>query len=467
MDTPPVKILVVDDDTDLLELIGIWIASMGHQAVLAPGGAQALSVIDAEDLGMVLLDVQMPGMDGPQLLEHILQRAPGLPVVMMTVHGSVEGAVSAMKAGACDYLPKPLEREKVRATLESILERNDLRREVARLKRSIQEQYRYKDIIGASKAMQRVFQLAERVTDANVPVLLTGESGVGKEVFAKLLHYHGPRRAQPFVAVNCAAIPADLLESELFGHERGAFTGAVQRRVGKFEEASGGTILLDEIGELDARMQAKLLRVLQEREFERVGANARIPVRCRILAATNRDLEIEIVKGTFREDLYYRLNVVVIDIPPLRERIEDLPQMVSLFLRNLREREGRDIQGLTPEALNLLCRYSWPGNVRELQNVIFRAGLVAPGHVIDVDALPKRIVAEATGRRVAGIDLPALGATQMIPSAPSSLSLEDHESNLIRAAIVASDGNIKAAAERLGISRSTLYRKLKRLEIDV
>jgi len=459
------KILVVDDDSDLLDLIGVWVAALGHQAVLAPGGLQALGALDDhDDIALVLLDVQMPDFDGLATLDAILERWPALPVVMMTVHGSVEGAVAAMKAGAWDYLPKPLELEKLSATLQNALERASLKREVAQLKRSLQDQYRYTNVVGSSKAMERVFKLAERVTDANVPVLLTGESGVGKEVFARLLHFHGPRKERPFVAVNCAAIPADLLESELFGHERGSFTGAHQRRIGKFEETGTGTILLDEIGELDARMQAKFLRVLQEREFERVGSNTRIPVRCRILAATNRNLEDEIVKGTFREDLYYRLNVVTIDIPPLRERVGDIPPLIHHILKRFREREDRLIEGITPDAMDVLCRYSWPGNVRELENVIFRAGLVTTGPTIDVDALQPRLVAAARGQNL-------LEGAASPPAQPASgghnLSIEDHELTLIRAAVLACNGNIKAAADRLGISRSTLYRKLKKLGLEV
>ena len=469
MSTAPPKILVVDDDTDLLDLIGVWIASMGFQAVLAPGGRSGLeAATQDEDIALALLDVQMPDVEGLEVLEQVMVLRPELPVIMMTVQSSVEGAVSAMKTGAWDYLPKPLELEKLRATIHNALQRVNLERKVTQLERSIESRYRYNNVIGASRAMEKVFDLAERVTDANVPVLLTGESGVGKEVFARLLHFHGPRKNHPFVAINCAAIPGDLLESELFGHERGSFTGAVQRRVGKFEEAGVGTLLLDEIGELDARMQAKLLRVLQEREFERVGSNARLPVRCRILAATNRDLEEEIKKGTFREDLYYRLNVVILQIPPLRERVEDIPELINHALRRFREREGRDIHGVTVDAMDLLCRYHWPGNVRELENVVFRAGLVCTGNTIDVDALSPKVLEGARGehllKNAPSAPKPPKGNAE--PGSPS-LSIEDHETTLIRAALVASSGNIKAAADRLGISRSTLYRKLKKLDIEV
>ena len=338
-------------------------------------------------------------------------------------------------------------------------------REVDRLKQHLGERYRFDNVIGDSPAMRRVFELARRIVDASAPVLITGESGVGKEVFAKLLHFQSARREQPFVAVNCAAIPRELIESELFGHERGAFTGALQRRIGKFEEAGAGTILLDEIGELDARVQAKLLRVLQERTFERVGSNTPRPVEARVLAATNRDLEAEIAAGRFREDLYYRLNVLSLRLPPLRERREDIPLLVHHSLKRLREREGREVRGLTPAAMAAMSAYDWPGNVRELENVIFRAGLVTPGAWIDLDGLPAHIRGDADG---APRPTAASAGAEATPAALSirGKSLEELEELAIRLTMEELEGDVTAALKVLGTSRATLYRKLKKYGIE-
>ncbi len=332
-------------------------------------------------------------------------------------------------------------------------------KEVDRLRASLRDKYRYDNVVGVSRSMQQVFQIIERVMNANAPVLLTGESGVGKEVLAKLLHFQSNRQNKPFVAVNCAAIPDELLESEMFGHEKGAFTGAVQRRVGRFEEAGDGTILLDEIGELDARMQAKLLRVLQERCFERVGSNRPIPVEARVVATTNRDLEVEIKTGVFREDLYYRLNVIRIQIPPLRERAEDIPSLIQLMLRRLREQESREIKRITPAALELLCAYPWPGNIRELENTIFRAGLVCPGAEIDVDSLPASIT---EARRPAPAPVPLPSSTPELLQIPAHLNLAEQEEYVIRQVFREVDGDVQQTIDRLGISRATLYRKLKK-----
>jgi len=330
-------------------------------------------------------------------------------------------------------------------------------KEVDRLRASLRDKYHYDNVVGVSRAMQQVFHVVERVTSANAPVLLTGESGVGKEVLAKLLHFQGNRRDRPFVAVNCAAIPEELLESELFGHEKGAFTGAVQRRIGRFEEASDGTILLDEIGELDARMQAKLLRVLQERCFERVGSNRTIVVEARVIATTNRALEEEIKVGRFREDLFYRLNVIRIHVPPLRERSEDIPALVQLMLARLQASEGRKIHRVTPRAMERLCAYAWPGNIRELENTIFRAGLVCLGSEIDVDALPAHVCGSVVSAE--RMDEAASEGTVVLPV---TMTLAEQEEYMIRRVYKEVGGDIAEAIRRLGLSRATLYRKLSK-----
>lgn len=456
------EILIVDDDRDLLELVGLWVRKFGHQPVLASAAEQALNHLDKNpQTGLILLDIRMPGLSGVEALEKIQERPAPPPVIMMTAGSTIEGAVACMRSGAYDYLPKPLRPERLEATIRNALERRNLQDRVRTLERSLEQTYQFDNVIGDSPAMQRVFQLVRQVADAAAPVLLTGESGVGKEVIARTLHFNGMRKSQPFVATNCAAIPADLMESELFGHERGAFTGAIRRRTGKLEEAGSGSVLLDEIGEMDPRLQAKLLRVLQEREFQRIGSNDTLQLRARIVAATNRDLEGEIAAGNFREDLYYRLNVVVIHIPPLRERREDIPKLVAHMLRRFREREGRDVDSVTPGAMDALCHYGWPGNVRELENIIYRAGLVTTSAAIDEASLPAKVFGRSTPR-AATPRLPEAGPA----NAGGASSLHAQTEALIDEALAVADGNVTEAARRLGISRSTLYRKLKAREAE-
>ena len=455
------EILIVDDDRDLLELIGLWVRKFGYQPVLAAAAEQALTHLAKNpQTALVLLDIRMPGLTGVEALEKIQSAPTPPPVIMITAGSSIEGAVECMRAGAYDYLPKPLRPERLEATIRNALERSSLQDRVRILERNLEQTYQFDNVIGDSPPMQRVFQLVRQVADAAAPVLLTGESGVGKEVIARTLHFNSGRKNHPFVATNCAAIPADLMESELFGHERGAFTGAIRRRLGKLEEAGAGSVLLDEIGEMDPRLQAKLLRVLQEREFQRVGSNDTLKLRARIVAATNRDLEEEIAAGNFREDLYYRLNVVVIEVPPLRRRREDIPKLVAHMLRRFREREERSVETVTAGAMEALCSYDWPGNVRELENVIYRAGLVTSTSVIEQSALPRKITSS----------LPAFAPnrreTQAFAASPASSngSLQAQTEQLIDQALAATDGNVAEAARRLGISRSTLYRKLKARE---
>jgi two-component system, NtrC family, response regulator AtoC len=443
------KVLVVDDDPDVLDLVGVWLASMGYAAVLAAGGAAAVKQINGgTEFRLALIDVQMPEVPGIDVLDALMRQPSPPPAIMMTVHTSIEGAVQAMRRGAKGYLPKPFDAVKLEATVESAL------RAAPTFSGPIATAgpRGRSPIVGSAAKVQEMMTLVDRVTSSGVPVLVVGESGCGKELVARAIHERGSRAAHPFVAVNCAAIPADLLESELFGHERGAFTGAHQRRVGKMEHAGRGTLMLDEIGEMDARMQAKLLRVLQEREFERVGANSTQPLRARIVAATNRNLESDIAAGTFREDLFYRLDVFRIVVPPLRERTSDIPTLADHFLGKARESEGRGPTSISDAAMNRLRTYSWPGNVRELENTMLRASLVATGNTITPADLPPKVLKGA----------PAVPRD----AAPAhELSLEANAQTLMRAALDATDWNIDAAAEKLGISRATLYRRIKRLGV--
>ena len=443
------QILIVDDDRDLLELVGLWVRKFGYQPVLAGAAEQALEHLQTHPhTALVLLDIRMPGLTGVEALAVIQATADPPPVIMITAGSSIEGAVACMRAGAYDYLPKPLRPERLEATIRNALERSSLHKRVRTLERTLNQTYSFDNVVGDSPAMQRVFQLVRQVADAAAPVLLTGESGVGKEVIARALHVNSVRKNRPFLATNCAAIPDGLMESELFGHERGAFTGASKRRVGLFEDAGDGTVLLDEIGEMAPRLQAKLLRVLQEREFQRVGGNDTLKLSARVLTATNRDLEAEIAAGNFREDLFYRLNVVTIEIPPLRERRDDIPKLVAHMLGRFREREARAIEAVTAGAMEALCRYRWPGNVRELENVVYRAGLVTRGSVIDDSALPAKL----------------LQGPVRPPRLTADKSLQAQTEELIDEALAAAKGNITDAARRLGISRSTLYRKLRSRE---
>ena len=435
------KVLVVDDDPDVLDLVGVWLANLGYSAVLAAGGRAALGQIAAgADFQLALIDVQMPEVSGVEVLSALMELPTPPPAIMMTVHTSIEGAVEAMRRGASDYLPKPFDAAKLEATMEAATAVTSAARTTGTGP---------SPIVGQAPPVQAMMQLVDRVASSSVPVLIVGESGCGKELVARAIHDRGTRAGHPFVAVNCAAIPADLLESELFGHERGAFTGAHQRRVGKMEHAGRGTLLLDEIGEMDARMQAKLLRVLQEREFERVGTNTSQPLRARVVAATNRDLEADIAAGTFREDLFYRLDVFRIVVPPLRERREDIPALAEHFLRKARQSEGTSAKTITGAAMARLSGYDWPGNVRELENTILRASLVATGPHIAPSDLTDKILKGAA------------------PTAVSSdeLSLEANAQALMRAALDATDWNIDEAADKLGISRATLYRRIKRMGV--
>ncbi|MDZ7347050.1 MAG: sigma-54 dependent transcriptional regulator, partial [candidate division KSB1 bacterium] len=377
-------ILIVDDDKNICKMIEASLRKeRKYEVSTALSGEACLKLIKEDLPDLVLLDIQMPGIDGIETLKRIKEEEPRLPVIMMTAHGTIERAVNSMKLGAYDFLTKPFARERLLVTVQNALLNSSLQKEVSELRSELKNKYGFHNIIGQSGIMQDVFRAVEKVVNSNVTVLIQGESGTGKELIARAIHFHSKTRAnKPFVAVNCSALPESLLESELFGHEKGSFTGASGRRIGKFEQADGGTIFLDEIGLMTPATQSKILRILQEREFERVGGNELIKVNVRVISATNKDLEEEMKAGNFREDLYYRISVFPIKLPPLRERKEDIPLLAAHFLKKFNEQEGKHIEGISPDALELLMAYNWPGNVRELENAMERAVVLANGDEI-------------------------------------------------------------------------------------
>ncbi len=445
-------VLVVDDDAEMRELVRDVLAERGHQVTMASGGKEALQRLAEGDYAAVLTDLRMKEMQGIELLGEIKRLYPDTGVILMTAFGSVETAVEAMKHGASDYLVKPVKTDELVRVVERVLREAALRREIARLRREVHKEYSFHQILGKSKPMQEVFDLIRRVADSPTNVLITGESGTGKELVAKAIHYNSDRRHAPFVPVNCAAIPESLLESELFGHLKGAFTDARMDKRGLFEEAHTGTLFLDEISELPIMLQAKLLRAIQEREIRRVGATKPIAVDVRIIAATNLHLAEEVKAKRFREDLYYRLNVIEIHLPPLRERREDIPLLVEAFLKRCAEARGKRVQGVSEAALALLVDYAWPGNVRELENVIERAVTLSRGDKIVPEDLPAAIQGARGDRRI------------LDEAVERTLSLEEVEKEYILRILEKTGGNKYQAAHILGIDRKTLYRKLGEIE---
>ncbi len=449
----PLRIVVVDDEPAQRELIGGFLTKQGHEVFPAASGAEAVAHVKDRQVDLVLSDCRMPGMSGPELLLGIKAVNPEIPLILMTAYGTVETAVQAMKDGAADYLTKPLDLEELLVRLARVAEQSRLRSEVRDLQARLVERHRLEGIIGESGRMQEVLALAKRVAPSDATVLIRGESGTGKELIARAIHFNSPRASGPLVSLNCAALPEQLLESELFGHEKGAFTGAVAQRKGRFEQADGGSIFLDEIGDLSPALQVKLLRVLQERQFERVGGNKTISANVRVMAATHRDLEQAMREGTFRDDLYYRLNVVTIQIPPLRERREDISLLLEHFLRKFAEKNRRDVTGLTAAARDALLKYDYPGNVRELENIVERAILLCRGRVIDLEDLPATL---RPGQRSAGEPLP-----KDLPGV-----LADIERQAIESALERSGGVQTQAAAVLGISERVLRYKMKKYRLE-
>jgi len=439
-------ILVAEDDPTTRESLGRAMAQAGYRTLQAADGPTALALLRKEPVDVLVTDLKMPGMDGLALLERVRADFPDVIVIFLTAFATVDLAVEAMKKGAYDFLTKPVHLDKLELLLRHALEARRLSEENRELKRHLRAASALERLLGRSVALQRLREIIQQVAATDAAVLILGESGTGKELVAHAIHEGSGRASGPLVKVSCAALPEGLLESELFGHERGAFTGARELRRGRFELAHGGTLFLDEVGDLSPATQAKLLRVLQEQEFERVGGTRTIHVDVRLIAATNRDLEGLVAEGAFREDLYYRLNVVPIRVPSLRERVEDIPLLAGHFLRTSAQRWGKPVPEVTPEALALLCRYPWPGNVRELQHAMESLVVFSRGTPIGPEDLPAAIRGER------------LGADP--PDRPSGASLRDLERQAIARTLVATGGNRRKAAEVLGIGLKTLYRKI-------
>jgi two-component system NtrC family response regulator/two-component system response regulator HydG len=446
------RILIADDEETARNSLGQILTDDGYQTYLAADGKEALRLVAQEAPDILLTDLRMPGMDGQEVLSRIRQGYPEVAVVVMTAHGTIRSAVRALRDGAEDYLTKPIDVEELEHLLERLLNRKRLAAETRMLRERLDDKYRFENIIGRSPEMLEVFRLVEQVAPSQASCLVTGESGTGKELIAQALHQRSPRRDAPFVKVSCAALPETLLESELFGHERGSFTGAISRRSGRFEVAAGGTVFLDEIGDVPLGMQVKLLRFLQERQFERIGGNVTLTVDVRVIAATHRDLPVLVREGKFREDFYYRLNVIEIPLPPLRSRSQDIPLLVDFFVRRFADANAKEVDSVTDETLAALTGYAWPGNVRELEHAIERAVVLSRGNQLDLSLFPI-------------LPAPALEAEHpggpLVPGA----TLEEIEREAIMRTLESVGGSTSRAAAILKISPRTIQYKIKQYRL--
>jgi DNA-binding NtrC family response regulator len=442
------SILLIDDDDSLRRVMEFSLAEAGYKVQAAASGEDGLRLFEKDPFDAVITDITMPGMSGMEVLAKVRRRDLHVPVIVITAYGTIESAVEAMKQGAFDYITKPVSRDELRLTLEKAIKMRHLEKENVELRAEVTDRYRFESIIGTSEAIRAVLDMAGRVAASDASVLITGETGTGKGLLAKGIHYNSSRKDGSFVAVNCAAIPENLIESELFGHMKGAFTGAVRDKEGRFETASGGTLFLDEIGDLRVDLQAKILRALQEREVDRVGGAKPVPVDVRVIAATNKNIERAVKEGSFREDLYYRLSVITLHMPPLRERREDVPLLAGHFIKKFNK--GADVS-MESGALELLASYGWPGNVRELENVVERASVLRRGTVITRADLPDTLAKEKRGVEDIILNLPDEG-----------ISLEDLERSLLIKALEKHKGNQTRAAEYLGITRPTLIYRMEK-----
>jgi len=447
------RILVAEDDLAQREVLRDILDEAEYEVRVCASGTEALQVLCSDGFDVLVTDLRMPEMDGIELLHQAKRVRPELEVVVMTAYATVQTAVKAMKDGASDYLAKPFDKDELLVVVAKALERASLRKENRQLRHLVSDSVSLGNIIGEAPGMQEVFERAEAAVAINSTVLIQGESGTGKEMVARHIHFEGPRKTKPFVVVNCAAIPDALVESELFGHEKGAFTGADTSREGKFEAANGGTVFLDEIGDMRLESQAKLLRVLQDGVVERVGGHKPRQVDVRVIAATNRNLKDLADLGEFREDLYFRLEVLPITLPPLRERLQDLPLLISHFRDKLSKKLGKDAPALAPDVVDMMRRYRWPGNVRELENTLEQLFILSRGDTVTVDDLPEKL--RSPEPESGDIQLP-----------PGGLVLEDLEQELIRQALQRSGGQIKEAASLLGLTYKTLQYRLKKHDID-
>ena len=453
-------VLVAEDETNLRKVIAALLKRRGYQVTAVADGGAALALLEERDYSVVITDLRMPQVDGMTLLKTLAERDADVPVIMITAHGTVDTAVEALKAGAFDFITKPFDQDELMAVVAKAARTRALDQAETRHHPTEAGQGRF-GLVGTSSAMKRVFDIVDRVAGTPSTVLITGESGTGKELIAKALHEQSGRSQRPFIKVNCAAIPDTLIESELFGYEKGAFTGAVSSKPGRFELADGGTLFLDEIGEISTEMQVKLLRAIQESEFERVGGISTKRVDVRLVTATNRDLAAEVQAGHFREDLYYRLNVVPVRLPPLRERTDDIPLLVRNILLRYAVRLGRQVDGLSESAMGVLLGYAWPGNIRELENVLERTVLFCEGAVIQAHELPPEMTGrpEVPGGNSMQVAIPAVGATGLKDAV--KLTTQRLEREMIERALEETGGNVTRAARKLDISRKSLQTKMK------
>lgn len=455
------NVLVVDDEPKLCDLLSSALTQNDVHVFTAGNGLQALAILEQEDIDLVISDWRMPGMDGPQLLAEVKVRYPQLPVIVMTAYSTVKNAVQSMRNGAYDYIAKPFDIDELDITVSKALQFRDIVRDNARMRAELDEHQHIDSLVGESPSFRRVLQAIDSVRDSNATILLTGESGTGKEMVARAIHRHGSRADKPFVAVNCAAIPEGLLESEMFGHRKGAFTGAVADRVGRFMQADKGTLFLDEVGDMPLALQAKILRALQERVIEPVGDSRERKVDVRVIAATNKNLLEAVANKEFREDLYYRLNVFPIPLPALRERVEDIGPLARHFAHNLGATAGKRISGFSPSALQAMTQYNWPGNIRELQNCVERATIVAQSSTIEDSDLPPYLFSAQ----------PLQNSSLLTPEVcvPPDLeaALAEVEKTYILAALQQAQGVQAAAAQLIGISERSFWYRLKKLDIHV
>lgn len=445
------KILLVDDEKNILKVMSASLKKEGYEVETVSSGEEAIGRIGTNRYGLVITDYKLPGLNGLDLLQELKGKNPDLPIIILTAYGTIEKAVEAMKKGASNYLTKPLNLEELTLVVRDAIERHALIEENKNLRQRLLDKYSFDNIIGKCPAMEEVYRMIRMVSQSNANILIIGESGTGKELVARAIHFASERKKFPFIPVDCAAIPEGLLENEIFGHEKGAYTGAHDKRIGLIEQAHGGTFFLDEVGELSLNLQKKLLRVLQEREFQRLGGKERVKVNIRVIAATNRDLEHDVKEGRFREDIFYRLNVVSIPIPPLRERSDDIPLLAGYFLRKYNEENKKDIISFDPEVMKLFVNYEWPGNVRELENIVERAVVLCNFEKIVLENIPPNIINSAGEKRHV-FDLLSEG-----------LNLLEIEKKIIHKALNDVNWNQTKASMLLGISRKQLRTKIKNL----
>jgi len=438
------KILIVDDEPNAIKVLSAILSDAGYTVLEAMHAQGAIQIVDNEDVDIIITDLKMPGMNGLQLFEYLTKRHPDIPIIFLTAYGTVESAVDAMTMGSYYYFIKPPDYLKLQNIISKAIEQRHLKKELNSLKQKLMGKNDQPTLVGKTPAMLKILEIIKTVKNSESSILISGETGSGKELVAESLHYSSARKNKPFISINCAAIPRELLEAELFGHERGAFTGALAKRVGKFEEAEGGTVFLDDIAELEISLQAKLLRVLQEREIERLGSNKKIEVKFRLISSTNRDLKKEIKGGKFREDLFYRINVVQINIPPLRDRREDIPLIVEQVVKEMCVRENKMLR-VSDEVMEIFQRYHWPGNVRQLKNVIERAVVLAKGDKITLRELPPEFI----------------GNKRQKAMHSSIMTLKELELQALKNVLQECKGNKSEASRILGISRKAFYKKLK------